>query len=398
MPRPLHIVHIVPYFYPAWAYGGIPRLAYGLCQALAKLGHRITVFTSDALDAHRRAPPGYQRLHGIDIYRFPNLHNHLAYRHQGFLPLGMPFAFTRFLKEDEVDIIHVHGHRHLPGILAHRLAQSHGIPLILTPNGTLPAIEQKKGLKFIFDKLMGDNLVRDAHTLIAVSRAELGQFRQAGVSAKRTALIFNGMDLEEFEAFPPRGTFRQKWSVDQKNIVLYLGKLTPRKGVDHLIRAMSFLGDPQTALVIAGNDMAALLPELKALAKAVGIYEQTYFPGLLAGEERLAALADADVLAYPSTDEIFGLVPFEGLLAGAPAVVGDDCGCGELVRAADAGLLVPYGDSLALSQALKRLLADPNDRAARVKRGQDYIKRHFSWDRIAPQTEAIYRRALGPSS
>lgn len=392
MPVSLHIAQVVPYFYPAWAYGGIPRLAWGLSRALVARGHRVTVFTTDALDATRRAPPGRESLDGVEIHRFPNLSNHLAYQHQGFAPLGMAGALAA--RGRDFDVIHVHGHRHLPGLMAHRLARWTRTPLVLTPNGTLPNLERKARLKAAFDRLGGDALVADADALIAVSRAEINQMRRHGVPADRISLIPNGIDLAEFEALPPRGTFAAGAGLGGRRIVLYLGKLTPRKGVDHLLGAFALLGLPDVALVIAGNDMAGLLPGLKRRAAELGISDAVRFVGLIEGEQRLAALADADVLAYPSADEIFGLVPFEGLLAGAPAVVGDDCGCGELVAAANAGLLVRYGDVYALCAALKRLLEDPADRAARVARGRAYIARHFQWSRVGELTEAVYRRCL----
>ena len=100
------------------------------------------------------------------------------------------------------------------------------------------------------------------------------------------------------------------------------------------------------------------------------------------------------MLVYPSSDEIFGLVPFEGLLAGTPAVVSDDCGCGELVAQARAGELVRFGDSTALARSLDRLLADAERRRRMVSRGRAFIQRHFAWPRIALQTESVYRVAI----
>jgi glycosyltransferase involved in cell wall biosynthesis len=139
-------------------------------------------------------------------------------------------------------------------------------------------------------------------------------------------------------------------------VVLFLGKITPRKGVDVLIRAVPRL-PPAALLVVAGNFMMPREPLLR-LARELGIAERVQFVGLLSGEEKLAAYVDADVVAYPAVDEIFGLVPFEALMCGAPVVVCDDSGCGEVVRAAEGGLLVRYGDPEALAQALRRFLSD----------------------------------------
>lgn len=397
MSKPIpHILQVVPYFYPAWAYGGIPRLAYGLSCALVRAGARVTVLTTDVLDAQQRLVSGSapRTLEGVQVITLRNLSNRLAYHHQAFLPLGVRAALEQ-LEQDPPDVIHLHGHRHLLNTVALTLArrcwpERMQLPLVMTPNGTLPAIERKQGIKAVYDRLLGQRVLDAVAQFIAVSRAEVAQLRQAGISAHRVAVIPNGISLDEFEPLPPRGQFRARFGVVGP-LVLYLGKLTPRKGVDHLVEALLHL-PPDVQLVIAGNDMG-VEQALRAQRSRLGLESRVHFVGLLTGAERLAALADADVLAYPSTHEIFGLVPFEGLLAGAPVVVSDDCGCGELVHEARAGVLVPYGQPRALALALEQLLQDRTRGQAMVARGRAFIRSHFDWSRIADKTLEVYRLA-----
>lgn len=389
-------MQVVPYFYPAWAYGGIPRLAYGLSRALVRAGLRVTVLTTDVFDAQQRLDTGSapRHLEGIEVITLRNLSNRLAYHHQAFLPLGVRAALER-LEQSPPDVIHLHGHRHLLNTVGLRLAKQlwptrSSLPLVMTPNGTLPAIERKQGVKAIYDRLLGHAVLDAVSQFIAVSRAEVAQLRQAGISAHRVAVIPNGIELEEFEPLPPRGTFRQQFGLEGP-LVLYLGKLTPRKGVDHLVASLQHLPSA-VHLVIAGNDMG-VEQALREQRERLGLQARVHFVGLLTGTQRLAALADADVLAYPSTQEIFGLVPFEGLLAGAPVVVSDDCGCGELVQEARAGVLVPYGQPKALALALEQLLQDRARGQSMVARGRAFIRTHFDWSRIVEKTLAVYRLA-----
>ncbi len=384
----------MPYFYPAWAYGGIPRLVYGLARAQRVLGHRPTVLTTDALDSTSRAsrPLGRSVVHGIQVITLPNLSNWLAYRHQAFLPRGVGRTLRR-LEEDPPDILHLHGHRHLLNNAARTFARRTGVPYVMTPNGTLPPIERKVAIKALFDLVLGNQVVRDAARLIAVSRAEVAQFRRAGVPPDRIVEIPNAVDLAEFEHLPEGERFRRRFGVAGP-YVLYLGKLTPRKGVDHLIRAMRHVARREVCLVVAGNDMG-MQARLERLARRTGVADRVRFVGLLTGEDRLSALAGASVLVYPSTWEIFGLVPFEGLMAGTPVVVADDCGCGELVQQARAGLLVPYADPVQLAEAIDRLLENERLRSRMVARGRRFIRRFLSWDRVARMTQAVYTTVLG---
>lgn len=387
------VLHVVPYFYPAWAYGGIPRLVYGLARQQVREGHRVTVVTTDALDEqHRTHTMGWDaEPTGMRVARFRNLSNDLAYQHQLFLPTGA----GRFLASvaGEHDVIHLHGHRHLLNNLAVREARRHDIPVVMTPNGTLPILERKQTAKRIWDLFVGDSVLRRCDMFIAVSRAEVAQFRKAGIGADRIHLVPNGIELEEFEPRPERGSFRARLGIGDAPMVLYLGKITPRKGVAHLLDAFAQVGQKDAHLVVAGNDMTGEMSGLRSRRDDLDLEGRVHFVGLLVGPDRLRVLADADVLVYPSVHEIFGLVPFEGLLSGTPVVVSGDCGCGELVARAGAGFLVPFGDAPALARHIDTLLGDRFVGSMMVDRGRAYIERHFAWPEVAGKTDEVYDAA-----
>jgi glycosyltransferase involved in cell wall biosynthesis len=159
-----------------------------------------------------------------------------------------------------------------------------------------------------------------------------------------------------------------------------------------LLRALARL-PAAVRLVVAGNFMMPQAP-IRAIVEELHLQDRLLFPGLLLGDDRNAAYVDADVVAYPSTDEIFGLVAVEALMCGAPVVVCDDSGCGEVVRAAGAGRVVPYGDPGALAIALQALLDDPAERARCAATGRRHVETHFGWAHIAAQTRALYEGVL----
>jgi len=97
---------------------------------------------------------------------------------------------------------------------------------------------------------------------------------------------------------------------------------------------------------------------------------------------------------YPSTNEIFGLSPFEGLLCGAPAIVSDDCGCGQLIEKAQAGLLVRYGDTKDIRDKIQQLLQNSELRTNMVQRGRRYISDHLSFTKIAQQHTELYQTVV----
>lgn len=384
----MRILHVTPSFYPAWAYGGIPRCAYEVCRSLAAAGDEVTVWTTDAFDAARRCALAEETVDGIFIRRFRNLHNGLAYHRQLYLPLGILKAPWRDLAA--FDVVHVHSHRHLLEALVGAAAVRRRIPYVFTGNGTVPPIERYVLIKRALDLLGADELLAKAAACVAVSEAEVPHYVSVGVARERVHVIPNGVRLDEFRDLPARGSFRRAFGLGDGPLIVFVGKITPRKGVDVLLRALARL-PAAVRLVVAGNFMMPEAP-LRAIVEELHLEDRVLFPGLLLGDDRNAAYVDADVVAYPSTDEIFGLVAAEALMCGTPVVVCDDSGCGELVRDADGGRLVPYGDPAALAGALQALLDDPAERARCAAAGKRYVVEHCGWDHIAAQTRALYER------
>jgi glycosyltransferase involved in cell wall biosynthesis len=382
----VHVLQVTPYFPPTWAFGGIPRIVDGLSRALVEHGVQVSVLTTDAYDGTRRAGvPELRDHHGVRVMTVANVNNRLAYEHQLFLPRGVASALDRMEADvGRPDVLHLHGHRHLLNNGAVRWARSRGIPHVLTANGTLSRHEQKVGLKLLWDLAISGRVPKDAVRCVAVSAADAARHVRAGVPAEKIVRIPNGLDLGEFESLPPAGTFRRAHKLGDRPIVAYLGRISPRKGVADLVSAFAEGGPCGSVLVVAGNDMGGL-----AAAREVA-GPDVRFVGVVGGEERLALLADADVLVYASTTEVFGLVPFEGLLCGSPVVVADDCGCGELISEAGAGLLVRHGDVAGIRARVRTLLEDGVAAAAMVDRGRRYIRSHLGFSVVAKQHADLY--------
>lgn len=387
----MRVLHVAPSFYPSWAYGGIPRCAYEVCRQLVRLNLEVHVWTTDVDDATHRLSESTAVVDGITIHRFANLSNWLAYHRQLYLPRHLWGHAQQHVSA--FDLVHLHSHRHLLQLLVAGPARRAGVPYVFTGNGTVPVIERYGLVKRLTDALGARSFLQRAAACIAVANVERQHYLSAGVDADRIAVIPNGIRVDEFVELPARGAFRRQYQLGDGPLVLFVGKITPRKGVDVLLRALAQL--PQDVrLVVAGNFMMPAEP-IYRLARDFGVHDRVRFVGLLSGSDKLAAYVDADVVAYPAVDEIFGLVPFESLMCGTPVVVCDDSGCGEWVGAARGGLLVRYGEAGALASAMRRLLNDPSLRRDCVTYGRLYIEQNLGWDRIAEQTLALYRRVLG---
>ena len=328
---------------------------------------------------------------GVTFRVFPNVSNRLAYDWQLFLPVGL----GAFLKQSAgaFDVAHLHACRNFPGAIAARHMRRAGVPYVLAPNGTAPVIERRRLAKRIFDAAIGTRIVREAARLIAVSDVERSQFGTMGVQPGMIRVVPNPIDLDEFTPPPERGRFRRRLENESAPIVLFLGRLSPRKRVDVLVRALARLRRTDAILVVAGNDMGSA-DDARALATALDIADRVTFTGLLQGRERLEALADADVVVYPSEHEIFGLVPLEALLCGTPVVVADDSGCAEVVRAVGGGQIVAVGDPDALARAIDNVLEHPARCRAHAADAAHRVRASYAPDSVCAKLDDVYRELV----
>lgn len=396
--RALRILHVAPYGRDAWAYGGIPRVVHSLTAGLARRGHHVTLLVTDARDASSRTErpdpmtrggsrSWSHRTDGVDVHVFPNVSNRAAYHWQFFTPRGLG-EYMR-AHGSTFDVAHLHACRNLPGVIAARYLNRAKVPYVLAPNGTAPIIERRRTVKRVFDALFGHRVLAGATRVLAVSEAEARHLRELGVSADRLRTIANPVDDREFDVPVSRGRFRHAVGLPDAPLVLFLGKITPRKRVTDLVRAFARLPAGRARLVVAGNEMAGGGP-IHTLARQLGVDTTTTFTGLLTGVDRLEALADADVVVYPGEHEVFGLVAMEAVLAGTPVVVAGDSGCAEAVRAVGGGRVVAVGDVEQLACAIQGALADANQWRARAAIAAQRVRELFGVDHVCQTLGSLY--------
>ena len=131
----------------------------------------------------------------------------------------------------------------------------------------------------------------------------------------------------------------------------------------------------------------------EAFVDQAGIRGRTIFTGLLQGEEKLAALADADLFVLPSYSENFGIAVIEAMACGLPVVISDRVNIWREIVADGAGLATPC-EADAVADAMARLLADPGSRRSMGEAGRRSVARRYEWDHVAEALEAAYRAII----
>jgi glycosyltransferase involved in cell wall biosynthesis len=387
----MKILHITTAFPPAYAYGGPVNSSYKLCKEMAKNGYDVTVFTTDGCDAENRVDiDNPEDVDGIPVWRFRNVSNYAAWHWRISTPVGMIPVLRRRIPE--FDVVHLHEFRTVGNAAAFTIAKRNDIPVVLQPRGSVPRMK-KSTLKSIFDSAIGERMIEDSDALIASSNIESSQFKNYFENtANKIYHTPNGIDTEDYLKLPEENGFREKFNLEEEFIILYLGRIAGRKGIDILVKSFRrFLSKyPNSQLVIAGPD-DGYLSKAKRLVKEQGLDDSVTFPGGLYGDDKLQSYLDSDVFVLPSKNqyESFGNVVLEAMACKTPVVVTDVCGVSEWVNTRGCEVVPPNSEGI-----FDYLNTIRNQRPYDGQRLRNYAFDNFKWEEIADDTVNLYNELI----
>lgn len=313
----MKILNICAY---TWAIGGPARIIYDHTTVVLKLGHQVDILSP--------ATPGDK------IYPAPEGARVIVCKRTQPISRFFPefsLELWDFLKTHihEYDVVHCHGIWHF-GSVAPFLFKNN-TPKAVTIHGLLDkwAIHHGYWKKKIFGILFQKRFLRKASLIQINNRDELSDLHQfLGFQHPNVAIIPNGMQLAELANLPPKGTFRAQFNLpENKKLVLFMGRLNIKKGLDLLLPAFKKYTEKHddALLILAGPD-DGYQAETERFIKENQLQDKMIMVGMLTGETKKAALADADIFALPSYSEGFSIAALEAMTAGVPALVSDRIG------------------------------------------------------------------------
>jgi glycosyltransferase involved in cell wall biosynthesis len=307
------------------------------------------------------------------------------------------FAYHRDIKPvlnemiRAADLVHVHGAWEEIQHQACRIARALAKPYLLTPHGMLDPWSLSQGaLKkklYLALRLRRDlNAAAAIHFTDEAERALVAPLRLTAPTVVQRLIV----DLSDFQPPPPRGTFRSRFAAQlgDREIVLFMSRIHPKKGLDILVPAMAQVN---AMLVIAGPDVDGYRATVERTAREHGIADRLLFPGMLYGRDRAAALVDSSLFVLPSYQENFGIVVIEALAAGTPVVISDQVNIHRQISDARVGEVLPARVE-PLAGALARWMGDAALRSAASERALRFIAQEYDRTRLAAQWTELYQR------
>jgi glycosyltransferase involved in cell wall biosynthesis len=246
----------------------------------------------------------------------------------------------------------------------------------------------------VYDRLVARQMLDNASVLAYSSPGEQQETRDLGLTAP-AVVIPHGIEIEHDEN-TPRGCFRAKHLDGRPGpIVLFLSRLNAKKGLDLLTLAFALVAEerPDALLAIVGSaDPPPFSRRVANWVSEAGIGNCVVMPGLLAGDEKRHAFADAHVFVLPSEAENFGFAMFEAMSSGVPVVVSDTLDYAGEVARSGAGFAVPR-EPAAFADAIVALLRD-NDLRSRMGESGIQMASAYSWDANGERLERTMRCVL----
>ncbi len=424
----MRILHVIQRYYPY--VGGSELYFQELSERLARAGHRVEVWTTDAWDldyfwskkARRVSSPGGTH-NGVVIRRFPVAHlplppvyyrawrrgmaevseltfnvTPILYRLSRLTP-RLPSLHKAFdaLPSGAFDLVHT---TNIPFeamiVPAARYAERVGIPHIITPFTHLGEPGDRSISRYYTMQHQLD-LERRASRVIVQTRLERDFLEALGVPSRKMERV--GVGVNPYDVVGGNGErFRRKYDVEGP-IVYYIGAAAYDKGTTHTIEAMQRLWARgiEATFLMAGSTM---LDKFKSYYDDLpdDVRARCRWLGFISDEDKRDLQAAGQVFCMPSRTDSFGIVYLEAWLNGVPVIGARAGGVPEIISDGIDGYLVSFGDVAALANRIQLLIERPQAAAMMGEAGRRKVLAEHTWDNKIARIAEIYREAVGQGS
>ncbi|MBD2704536.1 glycosyltransferase [Spirosoma sp. BT702] len=380
----MRILNICAY---SWETGGPPKIIFDHAQVALRLGHQVDILSPISRNEKPYTVPEGARL--ILCKRTTPISNYFR---------EFSLELYQFLKKHihEYDIVHCHGLWHF-GTLAPFMIDRN-VAKVITIHGVLDrwVYAHNNWKKRLMDTLAQKTYLRRAD-LVQINNTDEREdvLRYLGFQHPNVVIIPNGVKMSDFAKLPPHGTFRAKFNFpSDKKLVLFMSRLNVKKGLDLLLPGFrDYVRDhPNAMLALAGSDDGYEETVRQFIAQNQ-LGDSVKLVGMLTGDDKKAALADADLFTLPSYSEGFSMAVLEAMAAGTPALVSDRVGFGETIRehkAAELVELTPAG----VRAGLENMLGNDALRRQTSQNATTLLKAQYDIDIVAKRLLDEYAKVV----
>jgi glycosyltransferase involved in cell wall biosynthesis len=379
----LKILHVIPSYFPAIQFGGPIQSVHLLNRSLVEQGVQVNVFTTNAGLENQKGYQSerWQELGGVKVKYFP----YFGYVHYNF---SVSLLKALFKSVKEYDLVHITAVWNFPVLAASLACRLHGVPYVISPRGTIYPETIALGSTFfkkLYYRLFARSCLNHAKAIHYTAHDEHQKVSQYLRLKPAVWIIPNGVDLKALQSTNDMNLRQQSSKLpSDAPYLLFLGRISRKKGLDILIKAFGLLAasHPNLLLVVAGPDEEGYLQEVVRLIEGEGLQNRVVITGLLRGEEKIEAYRRAKLFVLSSYSENFGMSVVEAMACGTPVVISDQVGIYQDIERHQAGIVTRTTPE-SVAAGMQELLTNP-DLCARVStRGLQLVQSHYDIDAIA---------------
>lgn len=312
-----------------------------------------------------------------------------------------------FIRREKLQYQLVHANFFMSGLVALGIKRKLGIPVAVTFHalGHIRKLHQGEQDRFPVERLaIEEKIVREADSIIAEcpqDRDDLINYYHA--RPERVTIIPCGFSQAEF--YPIEKSIARKLLhlPEKERIILQLGRMVPRKGIDNVIKALAHLRNAgeNLKLVIVGGDADDMrhstnseYGRLAGIARDMNVSDAVIFAGRKSRGQLKYYYSASDLFITTPWYEPFGITPLEAMACGTPVIGSDVGGIKYSVADGQTGTLVPPNDAAALAEKISAMIADKSKLAELGQNAISHVQQNFTWKKVALQMDELYQRVL----
>lgn len=388
----MKILHVISTLSPR--FGGPSAAVSDLARHQALAGLNVTIFTTNSEYPRGTLNVPVNRpcmVDGVRCFYFSVQYQPLQF--------SLPMAFMLKKVLNTFDVVHIHGLYRFPVSYAALLSRIHRRPYIIRPHGSLDPFLYKQSSKSLFAKRIYEKLF-DLPNLNAADAIHFSSAKEKSKTAflalrAPARVVSGGIDLRRFDQLPAAGKMRKRLGLKNQSMILFLGRINFKKGLDLLVKAFSKVSAHMSnaVLVIAGPDNDGYAEVVSKMIAKSNLADKVIWQEMLNRKEVLEAYVDADVFVLPSYSENFGIAVVEAMACGLPVVVSNQVDIWTEVSESGAGIVTEL-DSHQIAESILAILADRSFALNLGDNGRKLAENRFSYDRISMDVTLMYKEVI----
>lgn len=384
----MRILHVIPSYEPAWAFGGTVTATSQLCRGLVRQGVDVTVYTTDAdgkggyLDVplNRRIDLG-----GVKVWYF----------HCDLFPKNAFYSrgLTRKLKDTlkEFDLIHMSALWQWIGIDVYKICRQFSKPYIISSHGSFNPWpwNQNKIKKRIYWSLFGKKTVENAAAIHFTTNDEKDNslYSIPFLSKKKNFIIPNAMMIRQGK------NIREELSISKDTFVLlFTGRIHQTKGIHFVIKAMKQIDCKKLLFLIVGHEEDIKYSNyLRRISKVIN--NKIIWKGSVSSEEIWDYYFSSNLFVLPSYNENFSMVAAEAMSSGLPVLISNNVGLRKDVQLSNSGFVVSQ-DVGQIANVFKKCIKSPDLLKQLSQNARKFVKERYDMNKVAELMAKAYEDVL----